>query len=176
MGKVLVPKNAVAVPQSKEEAAKLITEYGTLLRKIDAIDVECSQKIADINDVAVKAAGPYAARACEVFEALRAYCAANRTALVKGNGKTINFGTGKASWRTRNAKVNVDGQQDDIIKRIEAMGEKFADFLRVATTLNKVAMLNDPTRAELVIGVTIEPAGEDFSIKPFEDEDLKETA
>lgn len=176
MGKVLVPKNAVPVPQSKEEAAKLITDYGTLLRKIDAIDVETTQKIADINAAAVAAAFPYVAKAEELFDAIEAYCTSNRRELTGEKRKSVNFGTGTVSWRVTPASVSFEGKAEDLIKLIENSGAEYAGFLRDTVAVNKVAMLRNPNLAEKIKGVKVEAAGEVFAIKPFADEELKEIA
>ncbi len=168
---------AVRVPQSRDEAQSMLAEYGRAVRDVEAIETRMNQALADTKEEFLKEAKPFNAKADELFKGLQLYCDANR-AVLTGNdrNKTVDLGTGKVSWRHNPAKVNTRGKIEDIIARIKSGGEQFQDFLRATFEIDKVAMLRNPNLAEKIEGIKIASAGETFTIEPFSDEQLAETA
>lgn len=167
---------AVSVPQNREEATAMLAQYGDLLRQIEHIEVDLNQALADAKKDAVERAAPLRDEAEQLFKGLQTFCDANRVALTNnGAAKTVDFGTGKVSWRWNPAKVSLRGKVEEIISRIKAAGDQYHDFLRVTFEVDKVAMLRDPNRAMRIEGVKVAPAGETFAIETFAEEKLPET-
>lgn len=166
---------SVPVPQSREQATKMLADYGIALREIEAIETVMNGELAKIKQDAVAKAEPVTARAYALFKGLQTYCEANRSALTdNGKTKTIDLGTGKVSWRHNPAKVNLRGKVEDIIIRIRNAGDEFQAFLRATVEIDRVAMLRDPKLAEKIDGVKIASAGEMFTADPFGSETLPE--
>ena len=168
---------AIRVPQSREEATAMLADYGRLLRQIAKFEIDLNYELADIKQKYVDKAAPVTREADDLFRGLQLYCDANRTTLTdNGAVKTVDLGTGKVSWRHNPAKVNIRGKAEDVIARIKAGGEQFQDFLRATVEIDKVAMLRNPNLAQKIDGVKIASAGETFTVEPFADEQLPETA
>lgn len=168
---------AVRVPQSRDEAQSMLAEYGRATRDIDAIETRMNQALADTKEQFLNEAKPFRAKADELFKGLQLYCDANRPTLTGNDrNKTVDFGTGKVSWRVNPPRVNLRGKVEDVIARIKSGGEQFHDFLRATFEIDKVAMLRNPNLAEKIDGVKIVSAGETFTVEPFSDEQLAETA
>jgi phage host-nuclease inhibitor protein Gam len=166
---------SVAVPQTREQATKVLADYGTSLRLIEAIETVMNGELARIKQEAMAKAEPVLAMSDALFKGLQTYCEANRTALTDGGkSKTIDLGTGKVSWRHNPAKVNLRGKVEDIIQRIRNAGDEFKGFLRATVEIDRVAMLRDPKQAEKIDGVKIASAGEMFTADPFGSEELPE--
>lgn len=169
----------IRVPQSKEEARDMMAEYGNVLREIEHVETNLNQALADIKKQFVDTGAPLAAKADDLFKGLQTYCDANRATLTdNGAIKSVDFGTGKVSWRWNPASVKLPRDADKLealIERIIKAGEDYADFLRTTVEINKVAMLRDPNRAKKIEGVKIAPSGETFTAEPFAAEQLAET-
>ena len=166
---------AVRVPQSRDEAQSMLAEYGRAMRDVEAIETRMNQALADTKEQYLNEAKPFSAKADELFKGLQLYCDANR-ALLTGNdrNKTVDFGTGKVSWRHNPPRVTLRGKVEDVIARIKTGGEQFQDFLRATFEIDKVAMLRNPNLAEKIEGVRIVSAGETFTVEQFSDEQLSE--
>ena len=164
------------IPQNRDEARDMLAKYGEANRQVERIATNLKTELAAAKRAAVEEAVPFARAADEYFKGLQAFCEANRAALTdSGKTKTVDLGTGKASWRSNPAAVNLTGKVEDIIKRIKDAGEGYMKFLRPSVEVNRVAMLNDPNLANKIKGVKVEAAGETFSIEAFaEDEQLRE--
>jgi len=166
---------AVAVPQTREAATKMLADYGEALRQIEAIETVMNGDLAKRKQQAVEEAAPFTARADALFKGLQAYCDANRAALTEnGKTKTVDFGTGTVSWRWNPAKVNLRGKVEDIITRIRNAGDEFQQFLRQTVEVDRAEMLRNPNLAEKIEGVKIASAGEMFAVEPFGSEELPE--
>jgi phage host-nuclease inhibitor protein Gam len=170
-------KAAIRVPQTREEAAAMLAEYGHAQREIEAIETKMNGDLAGIKAKAVLDAGPLVASSEVLFKGLQMFCEANRATLTEaGKTKTVDFGTGKVAWRWTPAKVTTRGKVEEIIARIKAAGEQYQKFLRATFEIDKVAMLRDPNLAKTITGVRIGSAGEDFSVEPFGSEAIPEAA
>ncbi|MGL5166663.1 MAG: host-nuclease inhibitor Gam family protein [Afipia sp.] len=165
------------IPQSRDEAQTMLAEYGTTARQIEIIETECNQALADIKEKFVQQAKPLNAQADALFKGLQTYCDANRATLTGNDrNKTVDLGTGKVSWRHNPAKVNIRGKVEDVIARIKEGGDRYFGFLRATVEIDKVALLRNPNLAATIEGVKIASAGETFTVEPFSDEQLAETA
>jgi phage host-nuclease inhibitor protein Gam len=168
---------SVPAPQNREQAAKMLADYGDARRQVEAIETVMNGDLARIKQEAVARALPIAAAAEGLFAALQTYCEAHRSALTDGGKtKTVDLGTGKVSWRHNQAEVNLRGKVEDIVARIRNAGDEFKVFLRQVTAIDKVAMLRNPNLAEKIEGVKIASAGEMFAVEPFGNEEIPEAA
>lgn len=165
----------VRIPQSREEAAAMIAEFGAASREIELIETAMNEELARAKAGAEKKAAPFVTTAKELFEGLKLYCEANRQTLLGNTGlKTVDFGTGKVAWRWKPAKVRLTGEVDDIVGRILAKaataidgGASYRAFLRTKQEVDKDAMLKNKDLARTIEGVGIGRDGEVFEIEPF---------
>lgn len=159
----------LAVPQTREEAAKYVHDIGAAQRRIARIEADMNDAIASAKNQAENLATPLRTEVETLTQGLRIWADANRDALTDGNKrKYADLGTGKIEWRFSPPKVTIRGLEQ-VIERIKALrlGEK---FLRVKEEINKEAMLAEPETAQSIVGVFIGSAGESFSVEPFEAE------
>lgn len=168
---------AIKVPQTREEATAMLAEYGSVARKIEHLETSLNQALADTKQKFVEQSQPLEAQAKELFKGLQTYCDAHRQTLTGGDkSKTVDFGTGKVSWRHNPAKVSFRGKVEEIVARIKDAGDEFKAFLRETVEVDKVAMLRNPNLAKKIDGVKIASAGETFTVEPFADEQLAEAS
>jgi phage host-nuclease inhibitor protein Gam len=158
----------VRIPQNREEAATMISEFGAEALKVAEIETQMKADLAKVKKDAEKKAKAHVDAAKAVFDGLKLYCEANRQTLLGNTGlKTIDFGTGKVAWRFKPAKVTLSGEVDDIIARIVAKGATYANFLRTTQGVDKEAMLKNPDLARTIEGVKVGSGGETFEVEPF---------
>lgn len=168
----------VRVPQSREEAAAMISEFGAALREIELIETTLNDTLQKAKASAEAEATPFKKTADDLFAGLKLYCEANRTTLLGNSGiKTHDFGTGKVAWRFRPSKVTISGGAEAVVEKIDGKmkaaiergetGENYKNFLRVTVEINKEAMLANPDLARTIDGVRIGRSGEVFEVEPF---------
>ena len=159
-------KAIARVPQSREDAAFAIGRIGELRRAILA------QKA--VADEAIRLAGEkfeadtvsLAAELEEHEAGVQAWCEANRLSLTReGKVKFHQFATGSINWKTLPPSVKVRAVET-VLESCRKVG--FFEFIRTKEEVNKEAMLADPDRARLIVGVTISSEGEQFEIVPAE--------
>jgi phage host-nuclease inhibitor protein Gam len=174
MGKAKTKAANLPVPQSDAEAMEAIARIGKLQREVARIEASLNDAIAKATEAAEKAAAPLRADTEAAIEGLKIYCEANRARLTDGGKtKTVEFATGKVSWRNRPASVKLRDKVEEIVARLKAL--KLARFIREKEEVDKDAMLKEPDVARTVAGVSIGSEGEDFAVEPLEAE-LKEVA
>lgn len=167
---------SVRIPQSREEAADMIAEFGVALREVELIETAMNDALARAKADAEKQAAPHVARAKDLFEGVKLYCEANRQTLLGNAGlKTVDFGTGKVRWRWKPAKVTLRGELEAIVGRILEKaataidgGLSYRCFLRTKQEVDKEAMLKNRDLARTIEGVSIGRDGEVFEIEDFE--------
>lgn len=156
------------VPQTRDEAAALVTTIGELGRQKARLEADMNDKLARIKEGYEQKAAPLKSAIDEKTEGLKIWAEANRTALTGGDkSKTVDLGTGVLKWRLRPPSVRISGFEA-VIERLKAAG--LARFLRTKEEINKDAMQAEPDVARAVAGVAIGSAGEDFIVEPFEAE------
>ncbi|WP_315742800.1 MULTISPECIES: host-nuclease inhibitor Gam family protein [unclassified Bradyrhizobium] len=180
----------VRVPQTKEEAAEMIAEYGAAIREIAVIELAMLESLAKVKKQAELDAKKHGENAKQLFKGLQIYCEANRQALLGNSGlKTANLGTGKVSWRHKPAKVTPTDEIDELVKRIidkataalnrddPVTALSYKAFIRTTSTIDKEAMLKNADLARTIEGVRIGSGGEQFEIEPFgADAEISEAA
>lgn len=155
------------VPQSVEEAAEAVKQFGIFNRQVARLETDLNDQISEIKKDAEDAARPIRERAEALQEGLKIWAEANRLKLTDGGKvKFADLGTGKISWRFRPPSVRLT-KVELVIEAIKKLGLS-KTFLRTKEEVNKEALLADTKKAALVAGVTIGTAGEDFIVEPFE--------
>lgn len=158
---------AAAIPQSREEAAYALAQYGAAMRELEKLETEMNEEIAKVKHGFVKRAAPHRITADALASGLQSFCEANKKALIDAAGaKTVNLGTGKVAWRWNPAKAVVRGKEADTIEAIKLGGAAMAGFIRTTFEINKVGMLRDPALARTLDGVEIVDGVETFEVKP----------
>jgi phage host-nuclease inhibitor protein Gam len=167
---------SVRIPQNRDEAAKMISEFGAAALRVAEIETAMRADLAKVKKDAEKKAKTHVDKAADLFAGLKLYCEANRQALLGDSGvKTVDFGTGKASWRFKPAKVTLSGEVEDIVALIIDKAENttannseaFLAFLRRTVGIDKEAMLKNPDLARTIEGVRVGSGGEVFEVEPF---------
>ncbi len=156
------------VPQSREEAASVVTAIGELNRKLARLQADMNDELAAVKERFEKEAEPHREALAGKTEGLKMWAEANRAALTAGDKtKTVDLGTGLIKWRLRPPMVRI-AKTADVIERIKTLG--LSRFLRVKEEVDKEAMLAEADVARTIAGVSIGSAGEDFIVEPFEAE------
>jgi phage host-nuclease inhibitor protein Gam len=154
------------VPQSREDAATMVTAIGDLNRKIARLEADMNDELASTKTRFENEAEPFRQAATEKTEGLKIWAEANRAALTGGDkSKTVDLGTGVIKWRLRPPSVRLS-KVEDVIERLKTL--KLGRFLRTKEEVNKEAMQAEPEIARTVAGVSVGSAGEDFIVEPFE--------
>jgi phage host-nuclease inhibitor protein Gam len=169
MGRTKGTRTAAAnlpVPQSRDEAAAMVTAIGDLNRTLARLAADMNDELAASKTHFESLAEPHRSALVEKTEGLKIWAEANRQLLTDGDkSKTVDLGTGLLKWRLRPPSVRL-GKIDDVIARLKALG--LTRFLRTKDEINKEAMQAEPEIARTVAGVAIGSAGEDFIVEPFE--------
>ena len=158
------------LPASRDEVNTLIYEIGEEQRARQAIQTQLDDTIANLKKTAESDAKAHSEAIAEKIARVHAWCVANREEITDdGKTKTVKFGTGEVSWRSRPPGVTLirGVKAEDVIASLQQLGRRFAKFLRPKVELNKEAMLDDPDLARDVPGIRIGSAGEDFTVKPI---------
>lgn len=154
------------VPQSREDAVFAIGRIGTLRREIQKLRADADEAIRIAGEKFEQASADLATELAEHEQGVQTFCEARRLELTnEGKVKFHDFATGSVKWRLRPAGVSLRAVET-IIEACKKVG--FRKFIRVKLEVNKEAMLADPEKARLIVGVTIKSAGEEFVIEPAE--------
>jgi phage host-nuclease inhibitor protein Gam len=157
---------AYTAASSDEDAAHRIGLIGSYRRGIIKIEGGLSDKIAKLKAKAEQDAVPLREKLASEEAAVHAWCEVNRVRLTKnGKKKFFDFGSGTVNWRYGRASVRIKGVPD-VVERLQESG--LHEFLRIKTTINKDAILEDPEQVKGVTGITIVAGVESFSIEPVD--------
>lgn len=165
--RIKTPAAAVAVPQTRDQAAQAIAEIGALNRDLARITADMNDALAGIKDRYEQDAEPKRLRIAALTEGVQTWAEANRDSLTQGGKvKTAALTSGEILWRLRPASVRVTGA-DAVLDLLRRMG--LGRFIRSKDEVNKEAILNEPEAVAAVPGIAI-VQGEDFVVVPFETE------
>lgn len=174
-------KTPACVPQSWEDADKLMAEFGVLSGKIVRLQAGCDDAVAKIKATFQIQAAPVQARLDEIFEAVEYYATANRKRLTDdGKSKTVVMTAGLFGWRLcppsvafakglKAADIVVvirTARESALCGNLRKAATTLAGFIRVKEEPNKDAMLENTTIAMLVDGVSIVTDKEEFFLDP----------
>jgi phage host-nuclease inhibitor protein Gam len=178
----------VRIPQSRDEAAKMIHEIGMAQREIARRTADMNDELADITAKHQPILDGLAAKVKLLAGGVQAWCESNRDEITNDRKvKFANLLTGMVTWRQRPPSVKVTGV-DAVLKTLKALN--LQRFIRTKEEIDKDAILaaynaaksaptDDPNRAnliaeaaplDLVSGISITTGQEDFAIEPFEQE------
>jgi len=157
---------AAPAAQSREEVEQLIDQIGVNQRELQRLEADLGDETARLKACAETKALPLKQAIIDAQDRVARFCEANRDGLTRaGKTKTVEFTTGKVSWRHRPPSVTLRKVETILAFLKAAKGGK--GFIRVKEEVNKEALLAAPQFAATVPGVTIGSAGEDFIIEPF---------
>ena len=157
---------AAPAAQSRDEVEQLIALIGQHQRELQRHEASLGDRLAEIKRHAEERALPLKQEIATAQDKIARWCEANRSDLTRaGKTKTVEFTTGKVSWRHRPPAVTLRGVEDIIVFLKSAKGG--LSYLRVKVEVNKEALLASPQFAATVPGVKIGSAGEDFIVEPF---------
>jgi phage host-nuclease inhibitor protein Gam len=155
---------ALAVPQSMEEADRLLAELGRLEREKRLVQAALDEATAGAKARAEAEAAPIAAAMEELVARIQAWAEANRDALTKGGRtKTVKLPAGTVSWKLGRARLFVE-HEAPVIEALRARGD--GHLVRVTATLDKAALLAEPAAVQGLPGCAIVLPGEEFEAKP----------
>lgn len=157
---------AAPAAQSRVEVDALIAGIGENQRELLRIDADLGDRLAAEKAAAEALALPLKAKIDDAQDRIARWCEANRDELTRnGKTKTVEFTTGKVSWRHRPPSVTIRGVEAVIEFLKKAKGGK--SYLRVKTEIDKEALRAASQFAATVPGVRVGSAGEDFIVEPF---------
>lgn len=157
---------AQPVPQSQEEADRLLGEIGALSREVARIEADLTDQVERAKAAAKQQAAPLAEAIKAKFQALTAWAEANKAELLGGKRRSLQLTHGAIGWRWGSPAVRIKrGCEEAVVTTLERLG--LDRFLRVKRELNREAILEDPAAVEGIAGVAIERA-ESFWAKPAE--------
>lgn len=156
---------AVPVPATRAAFEALAVELGETMRTIDRANAELADQIARAKLATKETTAALTKEADAMFRALAGYAAAHRAELLPDDRKSISIAAGTIGWRLSNPAVKIE-DEDAAIAAIEALGLA-ESFLRIATEIDKQAILAAPDRAGAIAGVAVEQT-ELFFFKPLD--------
>ena len=156
---------AVAVPQSREQAAAQIAAIGADNRDLARLEADMNDALAKVKEEFEQRAEPLRQRIQANTQGVQTWAEANRDALTQGGKvKTAALTTGELLWRTRPPSVRITGAEA-VIDSLRRLG--LSRFIRTKDEVNKEAILNETEAVSHVPGIAISQ-GEDFVVVPFE--------
>lgn len=166
--KIKAPLLALPPLQTNADATEAVRIIGELQRRVESVRADVETTVAKIVEDAQKSIADTEAELKARVLGLQAYCTQHRALLTNNRTKTIDFVTGKVSWRSRPASVRLPKAKEklaELIGRIRALG--FPQFIRTKEEIDREAMLKEPEKATSIAGVTIKSAGEEFYVEPL---------
>lgn len=161
-------KNAVYIPQTRDECALAIDQIGRINRSIQVLQAAMNDEIAAITERYAGAISEKTEELSRLQDGVQSWCEANRFELTEGGkSKSGHFVTGDVQWRQRPPSVAVRGVES-VIETLHRLG--LSRFVRTKEEINKDAILNEPQAVAGVAGLSIKTGVEDFVITPFEQE------
>lgn len=162
--KVKTPTTVVFVPQSRDDAAKLIFTIGELQQQRQRLEAELNERLLRLKADYEQEAKSRANRIAALAEGLQVYAAAHRAELTQGGrSKTVKLATGELRWRMTPPRVLLK-QVRAVLAALKAAG--LARFIRVKEEVDKEAMLREPDAVAGLAGVAIDRR-EEFVVLPF---------
>lgn len=158
---------ALPTPRTRAEAEELLHQIGIHQREVARINSDMNDDLSEIKRRYEEQAQPHNDTIAQQFQAVHAFCEANRDDLLTGKLKSARMATGEIGWRTTPPKVMIN-KVAQVIEAIKALGHK--QFLRTKEEINKDAMLADEESRALagsIKGITIKQT-EEFFARPFE--------
>jgi phage host-nuclease inhibitor protein Gam len=144
---------AFPVPQTAVEFEELAVRLGEVSREMDGIAATGASKLANIKLSTKKAVDQLGKEAKALWGAISAYAEAHRVELLPKGRKSKSIAAGTIGWRTSTPAIQIDGDEDEIILRLEAAG--LHRFLRETVVIDKAALLAEPEVVKTITGLSI---------------------
>lgn len=144
---------AIPVPQTEVEFEELAVRLGEVSREMDGIASAGAIRITEIKLSTKKALDLLSKEAKSLWGVISAYAEAHRSGLLPKGRKSKSISAGTIGWRTGTPAIQVDGDEDEIIIRMEAAG--LHRFLRETVVIDKAALLAEPAVVETIKGLSI---------------------
>lgn len=156
---------AVAAPAPQDDAAAA-RQLGEIARARAQIKAHAESGIAKLQEEAAERDLPLKEREAALAAGLQNWAEANRQRLT-GGGKvrTVKLATGVVAWRAGRKTVKVARGMAEAVEKALAAA-KLKKFLRRTATLNKDAILADPSGVEKIEGLSVEAGPEEFVVEP----------
>ncbi|MBK9080205.1 MAG: host-nuclease inhibitor Gam family protein [Hyphomicrobium sp.] len=114
---------------------------------------------------AAQPAEPIKTEIARLTQGIQAYCETRRVDLTNGGrAKMFKFATGIVAWRKGRSRVEIDGNEADMIDRLKALG--LAQFVRLKEEIDKSEILKSPQRIAGVPGLRVVEAPETIAVDP----------
>ena len=144
---------AVPVPQTADKFEEMAVLLGEISREIDGLAADAASLIATVKLTTKKATEGLTKQANALWGAISAYAEAHRIELLPKDRKSVSIAAGTIGWRTSTPAIQIDGDEDEIITRMEAAG--LHRFLRETVVIDKAALLAEPAIAKTIAGLSI---------------------
>lgn len=172
MSKTKIKAAAAPIPQSEAEVSAAIFSIGDYDRQIALLDVGFKEAQAQVKKVYEEQSQPLAKLRDLLISGVVTYCEAHRTVLTDGDKtKTINFTSGKVSWRHRPPSCALPKDQSFLLELLKL--KKLTRFIREKEEVSKELLLAEQDVAKTIAGVKIGSAGEDIIVEPFSPQSLE---
>ncbi|ODR93548.1 hypothetical protein AUC70_11845 [Methyloceanibacter stevinii] len=125
----------VVVPQSREEAVKMVLTVGVKSRLLARIEADMNDELAKIKEAANEKAKPLSDEVVAAIEGLKIWAEAHRSELTRnGRTKTVPLGSGTVKWRNLPPSVSLR-KIDDILASLHELD--LTKFIRTKEEVNK---------------------------------------
>jgi phage host-nuclease inhibitor protein Gam len=132
----------IVVPKDTIEANASLYTIGTLDREIKEIEAKLSSEIALLREVASKKTKALAEERKSRLAGLEEFASNNRTTLLLGDKKSVEFSFGTFGWRWTPPKVELQKLTEEaLIALLKKL--KMKRFVRVKESLDKEALLKE---------------------------------
>lgn len=144
-----IKTKALPVPQTREEAVKLLAAIGSDQRNANAITARATKKVLEIQLVTDEALKPINDGIDAKFQALHAWAEAHRHELLEGDAKTVNLPSGDISWRWTPPSVQIaKGKSSLVLQGLLDDDQTCEAFVRTSYEINKDAILDAHNSAD----------------------------
>ena len=132
----------IVVPKDTIEANASLYTIGTLDREIKEIEAKLSSEIALLREVASKKTKALAEERKSRLAGLEEFASNNRTTLLLGDKKSVEFSFGTFGWRWTPPKVELQKLTEEaLIALLKKL--KMKRFVRIKESLDKEALLKE---------------------------------
>jgi phage host-nuclease inhibitor protein Gam len=128
----------VPVPQTREQAEKLLMEIGLLQAKAGGYQVKCDERVASVRQAFAELVAPVNDDIEAKFQALATYAESHRGELLKGNAKSVKLATGVLEWRFNPPSIGLT-KVAEVLKQLKAKG--LTQYIRITEEVDKEALL-----------------------------------
>ncbi|MCX7998854.1 MAG: host-nuclease inhibitor Gam family protein [Leptospiraceae bacterium] len=163
--------------ENNDKVAEAIQRIGELQRKRNELKTQTDEQIAKLQTELSEKLAPIDAEIELITKSLHAYCEPRKKVFFE-KSKSLELPTGILAYRISppSVKGNITKKKiEDILERnsltkpVASFEKRLAKvFLRMKLEINKEAILQDPKKAKLVTGLTVQEGIENFYVKPYE--------